>query len=153
MWLLAYGYLSFCLTSCNFDFLMNRIKFVSRETSFCQFSNMASSGLKSCLFLRKSKLHNVASCYLESPHSHKCFDPWNVEYKLSLFGSWALASPLTTFKPAWKTAILLALFNVKHCSDLTLLCIDNLYLFLQHVHSHIWWQDRLTGSSSSSDLH
>ena len=39
---------------------------------------------------------------------------------------------LTTFKLAWKTATLLALVTVKHCSDLTLLCIDNQHLFLQH---------------------
>ena len=44
--------------------------------------------------------------------------------------SWAPASSLTTFKLAWKTATLLALVPAKHCSDLTLLCIDNQYLFL-----------------------
>ena len=51
---------------------------------------------------------------------------------LSLLESWALASSLTTFRPAWKTATLLALVTAKCCSDLTLLCIDNQYLFLQH---------------------
>ena len=51
---------------------------------------------------------------------------------LSLLKSWAPASSLTTFKLAWKTATLLALVTVKHCSDLTLLCIDNQHLFLQH---------------------
>ena len=50
---------------------------------------------------------------------------------LSLLVNWALAS-LTTFKLAWKTATLLALVTVKHCSDLTLMCIDNQHLFLQH---------------------
>ena len=44
----------------------------------------------------------------------------------------APASSLTTFKLAWKTAILLALVTAKHCSDLTLLCVDNKHLFLQH---------------------
>ena len=51
---------------------------------------------------------------------------------LSLLESWAPASSLTTFKLAWKTATLLALVTAKHCSDLTLLCIDNQHLFLQH---------------------
>ena len=50
---------------------------------------------------------------------------------LSLLKSWALASSLTTFKLAWKTATLLALVTAKH-SDLTLLCIDNRHLLLQH---------------------
>ena len=64
--------------------------------------------------------------------SHKCFDPWDVEWLLSLLESWAPASSLTTFKLAWKTATLLALDTAKYCSDLTLLCIDNQHLFLQH---------------------
>ena len=50
---------------------------------------------------------------------------------LSLLESWAPASSLTTFKLAWKTATLLASVTAKHCSDLTLLCIDNQHLFLQ----------------------
>ena len=33
---------------------------------------------------------------------------------------------------AWKTATLLALVTAKRCSDLTLLCVDNQHLFLQH---------------------
>ena len=37
----------------------------------------------------------------------------------------------TTFKLAWKTATLLALVTAKHCSDLTLLCVDNKHRFLQ----------------------
>ena len=47
---------------------------------------------------------------------------------------WKVGHPLllTTFKLAWKTATLLALVTMKHCSDLTLLCIDNQHLFLQH---------------------
>ena len=39
--------------------------------------------------------------------------------------------PLTNFKPAWKIAILLALVTAKHCSDLTLLYIDNQCLSIQ----------------------
>ena len=45
------GYFSFCLTSYNLEFLKNRTKFFSREPSFCQLSNMASSGLKKMLIL------------------------------------------------------------------------------------------------------
>ena len=70
--------------------------------------------------------------YLQHPPSHKCFDPWDVEHLLSLLESWAPTSSLTTFKLAWKTATLLALVTAGHCSDLTLLCIDNQHLFLQH---------------------
>ena len=51
---------------------------------------------------------------------------------LSLLESWALASSLTTFKLASKIATLLGVVTAKHCSDLTLLCIDNQHLFLQH---------------------
>ena len=51
---------------------------------------------------------------------------------LLLLESWALPSSLTTFKLAWKAATLLALVTVKHCSDLTLLCIDNQHLFSQY---------------------
>ena len=69
--------------------------------------------------------------YLQHPPSHKRFDPWDVEHLLSLLESWAPASSLTTFKLAWKTATLLGLVTVKHCSDLTLLCIDNQHVFLQ----------------------
>ena len=69
--------------------------------------------------------------YLQCPPSLKHFDHWDVEHLLSLFESWALASSLTTFELAWKSATLLALFTAKHCSDLTLLCIDNQHLFLQ----------------------
>ena len=65
--------------------------------------------------------------YLQHPPSHKHFDPWDVEHLLSLLESWVPASSLTTFKLAWKTANLLALVT-----DLTLLCIDNQHLFLQH---------------------
>ena len=69
--------------------------------------------------------------YLQHPPSHKWFDHWDVEHLLSLLGSWAPASSLTTFKLAWKTAALLVLVTAKHCSDLTLLCVDNQHLFLQ----------------------
>ena len=70
--------------------------------------------------------------YLQCPPSHKWFDPWDVECLVSLLGSWAPASSLTTSKLAWKTSTLLALVTAKHCSDLTLLCVDNQHLFLQH---------------------
>ena len=70
--------------------------------------------------------------YLQHPPSCKWFDPWDVEHLLSLLESWAPASSLTAFKLAWKTATLLALVTAKHCFDLTLLCVDNQHLFLQH---------------------
>ena len=73
-------------------------------------------------------MHNF---YLQHPPSCKCFDPLNLEL-LFLLESWALASSLTTFTLAWKTATLLALVTAKQCSDLALLCIDNQHLFLQH---------------------
>ena len=38
----------------------------------------------------------------------------------------------TKFELDWKIATLLALVTNKHCSHLTLLCIDNQHLFLQH---------------------
>ena len=44
-----------------------------------------------------------------------------------------MLQPLSSnFKIALKTAILLALVVVKHCSDLTLLCIDNQFLCVQY---------------------
>ena len=70
--------------------------------------------------------------YLQHPPSQKCFDLWDVECLLSLLESWALPSSLTTFKLAWKTATLLVHVTAKHCFDLTLLCIGNQHLFLQH---------------------
>ena len=70
--------------------------------------------------------------YLQCPPSHKHFDPWDIEHLLSLLESWAPTSSLTTFKLAWKAAILLALVTAKHCSDLTLLYFNNHHLFLQH---------------------
>ena len=86
--------------------------------------------------IHKTSNHPVISklmhhFYLQYPPSHKWFDPWDVEHLLSLLESWAPASSLTTFKLAWTTATLLALVTAKHCSDLTLLCIDNQHLFLQ----------------------
>ena len=62
--------------------------------------------------------------------SHKWFDPWDVKCLLSLLERWALASSLTNFKLSWKMDTLLALVTAKY-SDLTLLGIDNHYLFLQ----------------------
>ena len=87
--------------------------------------------------LHKASNHPVISklmhhFYLQCPPSHKHFDPWGAEHLLSLLESWVPASSLTTFKLAWKTATLLVLVTVKHCSDLTLLCMDNKHLFLQH---------------------
>ena len=98
--------------------------------------------------------HSAISTFLESHHLHKAsnhpaisklmchfyiqcptwkhFDPWDVEYLLSLLESWAPASSLTAFKHAWKITTLLAHVTVKCCSDLTLLCIGTQYLFLQH---------------------
>ena len=79
----------------------------------------------------------------------KNFDPGMLSIFYFLLERWAPASSLTTFKLSWKTATLLALVTVKHCSDLTVLCIDNQYPFLSvcYFHSHVWWQD-----SSSSHL-
>ena len=70
--------------------------------------------------------------YLQHSPSQKCFHPWDVEYLFSPLESWAPAYSLTTFKLAWKTAILLGLVTAKHCSDLNSVCIDNQCLFLQH---------------------
>ena len=50
---------------------------------------------------------------------------------LSLLESWAPTSSLTTFKLIWKTATHLTLVTAEHCSDLTLLCVDNQHLFLR----------------------
>ena len=69
--------------------------------------------------------------YLQDSPSCKHFDSWDVEHLLSLLESWPPASFLATFKLAWKTATLLTLVTAKHCSDFTLLCIDNQHLFLQ----------------------
>ena len=69
--------------------------------------------------------------YYQHPPSHKHFDPWDVEHLLSLLESCAPTSALPTFKLALKTATLLALVTAKHCSDLTLLYIDNQHLYLQ----------------------
>ena len=96
----------------------------------------------SCILGSQASKHPVISklmhyFYLQQPPSHKCFDPWDVECLLSLLESWAWASSLTTYKLAWKTATLLALVNAKHCSDLTLLCIDNQHIFLQ-LHAAIF---------------
>ena len=94
-----------------------------------------------CTFLEPHHLHKASNhpvisklihhFYLQHPSSHKHFNPWDVVHLLSLLEGWTPASFLTTFKLAWKTATLLVLVTVKHCSDLTL-CIDNQHLFLQH---------------------
>ena len=104
--------------------------------------------------LHKASSHPVISklmhhFYLQHPPSGKLFDPLDVEHLLSF---WGIGHQIlhTTFKLVWKTATLLALVTAKHCSDLTLLCIDNQLLFFS---IHVWWQDRSSGSSSPSDLH
>ena len=94
------------------------------------------------VFLEPHRIHKASNhpvilklmhhFYLQHPPSHKQFDPWDVECLLSLLESWAPAYSLITFKLAWKTATLLALVTARHCSDLTLLCVDNQHLFLQH---------------------
>ena len=48
----AYGCFSFCLISCNKDIPKNRINNLLVETSFHQFSNMASLGLKKMFILQ-----------------------------------------------------------------------------------------------------
>ena len=106
--------------------------------------------------IHKASNHPVISklmhhFYLQHHPSHKWFDPWDVEHLLSLLESWAPMSSLTTFKLAWKTATLLALVTAKHCSDLTLLCVDNQHFFFSMMlpfHSLVWWQDKLSRSSS-----
>ena len=87
--------------------------------------------------LHKASDHPVISklmhhFYLQHPPSCKWFDPWDVKDLLSLLESRAPASSPTTFKLAWKTSTILALVTAKHCSDLTLLCIDNQPLYLQN---------------------
>ena len=52
-----------------------------------------------------------------------------VYYPCWTAGLWPLL--LTNLKLAWKAATLLALV-IARCSDLTLLCIDNQHLLLQH---------------------
>ena len=83
--------------------------------------------------LHKASNHPVIAklmhhSYLHCP-PHKQIDPWDVEHLLSLLERWTSVSSLTTIKLAWKTATLLALVTVKHCSDLTLLFVDNQHLF------------------------
>ena len=85
--------------------------------------------------LHKASNHPVISklmyhFYLQCSPSHKQFDPWGVECWLSLLENWVPASSLTSFKLAWKISTVLALSTAKHCSDLTLLCVDNQQLFL-----------------------
>ena len=88
-------------------------------------------------YLHKGSNHPITSklmfhVYLQHPPSCKCFDPWDVQHLLSLLVSWALASSLTTFELAWKTATLCHFVTAKYFSDLSLLCIDHQHLFLQH---------------------
>ena len=53
---------------CNLKFFKNRTKFFSRETSFCQFSNMASSGLKKMLILIILYTHKSVSVNMWFTH-------------------------------------------------------------------------------------
>ena len=98
--------------------------------SFCYFGFLEPHQLD------KASNHPVTSklmhhFYLQHPPSCKHFDPWDVEHLLPLLESWAPGS-LTTFNLAWKTATLLEIVTAKLCSDLTLLCIDNQPLFVNH---------------------
>ena len=70
--------------------------------------------------------------YLQCPPSHKHFDPWD-DKQFLLLEIWAPASSFTNFELAWKTATLLVLVTVKHCSDSTFFCIDNQHLFLRCI--------------------
>ena len=86
--------------------------------------------------LHKTSNHLIISklmChfYLQHPPSSKQCDSLDVQWLFCLLESWSLVSSLTTFRLAWKTATLLALFTAKHCYDLTLLYIDNQHIFLQ----------------------
>ena len=100
--------------------------------SFCYFCFFWSLITFTRHLIILSFLKLVHHFYLQWPTSCKQFDPWDVECLLSLLESWAPASSLTTFKLALKTATLLALVTAKGCSDLTLSCVDNQHLFLQH---------------------
>ena len=60
----TYGYFSFCLTSGNLGILKNKTNYFSVETSFCLFSNMASSGLKKMFILTILYTHKSVSVYI-----------------------------------------------------------------------------------------
>ena len=104
---------------------------------------------KACSHLIISKF--VCYFYLQCHLSHKCFDPSDVEGLLSLLENWVPAF-LTNFKLVEKTATLLALVTAK--CDVTLMCLGNKHLLLQH-HPAIFIPTSdgktLIGSSSSSD--
>ena len=95
-----------------------------------------------CTFLEPPHLHKASTepvisklmhhFYSQHPPSCKHFDPRDVEDLFSLLEGRAPTSSLTTFKFAWTTTTVLSLVTARHCSDLTLLCIDNQHLFLQH---------------------
>ena len=66
--------------------------------------------------------------YLQHPLSHKHFNLSDVECLLFL-----LELDSSSFLPILKLLVRpLALVTAKFCSDLTLSCIDNQQLFLQH---------------------
>ena len=73
----------------------------------------------------------ICNFYLNHPPSCRRFDPYDAKNSLSLLDGWVPASSLTNYKLAWKMGTLLALDTAEH-SDLTLLCIDDQHLFLQH---------------------
>ena len=58
--------------------------------------------------------------YLQHTSTHKCFYPWNVVYSLSLLGRWALDLSFINLN------LIGRLVMAQYCSDLPLLCIDNL---------------------------
>ena len=67
--------------------------------------------------------------YLQCPPSFKQLKTWDVDCVLSLLEAWVLASSLSAFKVAWKTATHSAFGTTRYCSALTLLFIDNQHLF------------------------
>ena len=72
----------------------------------------------------------MCNFFWQCPPICKCFYFWDVECLLLLLESWILASSLTYFKFAWKTASLLVVVTAKCCSDLTVLYNDNQHLSL-----------------------
>ena len=73
-------------------------------------------------------MHNF---YVQCPPCHKCFDPWDVDHFCLCWrvGHWLL---LSLHLNLLGRLLLFEHISAKHCSDITLLCIDNQHLFLQH---------------------
>ena len=78
-------------------------------------TSLLSQGSKSSYDLKVNALF-----LLEHPSTCKCFDPWDVEHLLWLLESWPLATSLTNFKHATKTATLSAV--IMQNTVLTHLC-------------------------------